>query len=48
MVCDAKQVESFAIDVDLKPPLCPVCDKEMDRVFRIQTIVFKGSGWGKD
>lgn len=29
-------------------PVCVNCQKEMERVFGLQTIIFKGTGWGKD
>ena len=48
LACDAKQTETFSISVEIKPPLCPVCNKEMYRIYKIQTIIFKGNGWGKD
>ena len=31
-----------------KTPLCVKCTKSMVRVWGLQTIIFKGTGWGKD
>ena len=42
------EVMIFELHEKHKIPLCPKCDKEMVRLFGLQTIRFIGGGWGKD
>lgn len=48
MICDYKITQTQAINEPENKPVCITCNKYMDRVFKIQAIKFKGTGWGKD
>lgn len=45
--CDARQSETFTIDVTLPAPTCPNpdCDTKMVRVYTVPGVTFKGNGW---
>jgi len=45
--CDFKLADNRPITEESKP-LCGNCKTEMQRSFGVQTIIFKGNGWGKD
>ena len=45
--CDFKLVDNRPIGEEAKP-ICGNCKTEMQRSFGVQTIIFKGNGWGKD
>jgi putative FmdB family regulatory protein len=46
--CNEIEVMVFEINETHTPPLCLKCNKEMVRLFGLQTIRFVGGGWGKD
>ena len=46
--CNEIEVMVFEINETHTPPLCLKCNKEMVRLFGLQTIRFIGGGWGKD
>jgi putative FmdB family regulatory protein len=48
MICDYRITQTQSINENENKPVCINCNKNMDRVFTIQTIIFKGNGWGKD
>jgi putative FmdB family regulatory protein len=46
--CNEIEVMVYELHEVHTAPLCPKCDKEMVRLFGLQTIRFIGGGWGKD
>jgi putative FmdB family regulatory protein len=46
--CNEIEVAIRLISEEDKAPSCPACDTEMCRQYGIQTVIFKGAGWGKD
>ncbi|NBQ98632.1 MAG: hypothetical protein EBU12_10545 [Microbacteriaceae bacterium] len=46
--CEATVSQTKTLSEAETTPICVKCDKAMDRVFGLQTIIFRGNGWGKD
>jgi len=44
------EVKTIIASINETPeiPKCSTCDTDMVRRFGMQTIIFKGNGWGKD
>ena len=46
--CEQTINQLVPLDEDLKAPKCLECAKDMQRIFAVPSITFKGSGWGSD
>lgn len=46
--CREIEVAVVAINKEQDAPKCPQCDLPMVRLYGIQTVIFKGAGWGAD
>lgn len=46
--CEAKQTETYSIEVSLPNPSCPSCQTIMKRLYSPPAVTFKGTGWGRD
>ena len=46
--CDFTQTIWKAFAAEWIIPICPECDTQMIRDYRISGVHFKGSGWGGD
>jgi len=44
------ETKTIVISITEQPetPKCSTCQTDMARTFGMQTIIFKGNGWGKD
>jgi putative FmdB family regulatory protein len=46
--CEHTISQLIPVDEELKTPQCLKCKKDMQRIFAVPSITFKGSGWGSD
>jgi|DEB19_MinimDraft_3_1074340.scaffolds.fasta_scaffold37121_4 putative FmdB family regulatory protein len=45
--CNYKFIDNKPM-ADQQQPECMNCKTPMQRIYGVQTIIFKGNGWGKD
>ena len=46
--CNTETSLTVTLQENNQNPLCEKCTKPMVRIWGLQTIIFKGTGWGKD
>jgi putative FmdB family regulatory protein len=46
--CEQTISELVPLNEELKTPKCLKCQENMQRIFAIPSVTFRGSGWGSD
>ena len=46
--CEQTISELVPLNEELKTPKCLKCQEDMQRIFAIPSVTFRGSGWGSD
>jgi len=46
--CEQTISQLVPLSEEIKTPECLTCNVDMQRIFAIPSVTFKGSGWGSD